>query len=217
LQHHRGLIGKGVERDEVAPPDLDAIDVEIARCDIDQPLQHEGGFRTAGAAIGIGRHGVRKDHLHLAIDRRGGIDAGEQRAIKVGRNVGTECRDIGADICQGRHAQPEKFAVPVERQFAMGDMVAALRVGLEGLAAIGDPFHRPLQFARCPGHQSFLSIDDLLAAETAADIRRHHAQLALGNTQHQHPNQHPRDMGKLGRGIERVVAGRGLVLRQGSP
>jgi hypothetical protein len=84
------LIGKGIGWDEVAPPDLDAIDAEIARRDIDQPLQHEGGFRTAGAAIGVGWHSVRKYHLHLAIDRRGGIDAGEQRAIKVGRNVGTE-------------------------------------------------------------------------------------------------------------------------------
>ena len=99
----------------------------------------------------------------------------------------------------------------------MGDMVAALRVGLEGLAAIGDPFHRPLQFARRPGHQPFLGIDDLLAAEAAADIGRHYPQLPLRYAQHQHPDQHPRDMGKLGRGIERVVAGRGLVLRQGSP
>ena len=128
LQHHRGFIGKGVEGDEVAPPDLDAIDTEIARCDIDQPLQREGGFRTAGAAIGVGWHGVRKHHLHLAIDRRGGIDAGEQRAIKVGRNVGTEGRDIGADIRQRRHAQAEELAVPVERQFSIGDMVAALRI-----------------------------------------------------------------------------------------
>jgi hypothetical protein len=30
LQHDWGLIGKGVERDEIAPPDLDAIDTEIA-------------------------------------------------------------------------------------------------------------------------------------------------------------------------------------------
>ena len=94
LQHHGGLIWKGVQRDEVAPPNLDAIDAEIARRHIDQPLQHEGGFRTAGAAIGVGWHGVRKHHLRLAIDRRGGIDAGEQRAIKVGRNVGAECRAL---------------------------------------------------------------------------------------------------------------------------
>jgi len=56
----------------------------------------------------------------------------------------------------------------------MGDMVTALRIGLKGLAAIGDPFHRPLQFPRRPGHQRFLGIDDLLAAKAAADIGRHH-------------------------------------------
>ena len=90
-------IGKGVAPDEVVPPDLDAIDAEIARRDIDQPPQREGGFRAAGAAIGVGRHGVRKNHLYLAVDRRGGIDAGEQRSIEVGRNVGTKRRNIGAE------------------------------------------------------------------------------------------------------------------------
>src|SRR5215471_9395942 len=54
----------------------------------------------------------------------------------------------------------------------MGDMVAALRVGLERFAAISDPFHGLLQFARRPGHQRFLGIDDLLAAKTTADIGR---------------------------------------------
>jgi len=99
----------------------------------------------------------------------------------------------------------------------MSDMVAARRVGQKCLATIGDPFHRPLQLARRPGHQPFLGIDDLLAAEAAADIGCHHAQLALGNAEDQHPDQHPRDMGKLGRGIERVVAGRGFVLGERSP
>ena len=74
-------------------------------------------------------------------------------------------------------------------------MVAALSIGLEGLTAIGDPFHRPPQLARRPGHQCFLGINDLLAAEAAADIGRHHAQFPLRNAKDQHPNQHPRHMG----------------------
>src|SRR6516165_8596589 len=98
LQHHRGLVGEGVARDEVAPPDLDAIYAEIARCDVDQPLQHESCFGPAGATVGVGWHGVREYHPDLAVYRRGGIDACEQRAIKVGWNVGPERRDVGADI-----------------------------------------------------------------------------------------------------------------------
>ena len=88
---------------------------------------------------------------------------------------------------------------------------------MKGLAAIGDPLYRPLHFARRPGHQRFFGIDYLLAAKAATDVRRHHAQLALGNAEDQHSDQHPRDMRKLGRGIERVVARGGLVLGNGRP
>ena len=94
-------------------------------------------------------------------------------------------------------------------------MVAALRVGLKGFTAIGDPFDRPLQLARGPRHQPFFGINHLLAAKAAADIGRHDAELSLGNPQHQHPDQDPRDVRQLGRGVERVIAGGGLVLRQG--
>ena len=104
-----------------------------------------------------------------------------------------------------------------QSQLGVGGMVATLRVGKEGFAAIGDPLHRPLQLACRPGHERFLGIDDLLAAEAAADIGGDHAQLALGNAENQHPDQHPRNVRKLGRGIERVVARRGVVLGQGRP
>ena len=179
FQHHRGLIGEGVARDKVAPADLDAIDSEIARRDIHQPFQYEGRLRAAGAAIGVGWHGVGKNHFDLAIDRRGRVSAGEQRAIEVGRDVGPERRDVAADIRQRRHPQPEELAVPVKRQLGMGDMIAALRIGLESFAAIGNPFDRPFQLTRGPGHQCLLGIDDLLAAKAAADVRGHHAQLAF--------------------------------------
>jgi len=96
-------------------------------------------------------------------------------------------------------------------------MVAALRIRLERLAAIGDPFDRPLQLAGRPRHQGFLGIDYLFAAEAAADIGRHDTQLAFRNSEDQNSDQHPRDMGKLGRGIKRVIAGRGLILSQSSP
>ena len=96
-------------------------------------------------------------------------------------------------------------------------MVAALRVGKERFAAIGDPFHRSLQLACRPGHERFLGINNLLATKAPADIGCHHPQLALGNAEDQHPDQHAGDMWKLGRGIERVVAGRRFEFGQGRP
>ena len=42
--------------------------------------------------------------------------------------LGPNCRDVAADVGERRDAQPEEFAVHVERELGMGDMVAALRV-----------------------------------------------------------------------------------------
>ena len=68
VQDHRRLVREAA--DEILPPQLDRIERQFARADLNQPLDHEGRFRPAGAAIGIDRHGVGVDRIDLAIDRR---------------------------------------------------------------------------------------------------------------------------------------------------
>ena len=105
----RRLVGHGLDRHEIAPPDLGAVDPEHARRLVGEPLQHVAGFRPAGAAIGVGRHRVGEHAGRLHGDRRRAVDAGEQRAVDRARDGGAEGRDIGAEIGDGVDAEREEM------------------------------------------------------------------------------------------------------------
>ena len=53
----RVLVGERRRRNEIAPPQRDAIEAVLLRCLVDQPLDHVDHLRPPGAAIGRGRHG----------------------------------------------------------------------------------------------------------------------------------------------------------------
>ena len=211
FDHDRRLIGIGLLRNHVAAADLGLVDAEIVRGDVDQPFEHEGRLRPPGAAIGVDRHGVGEHALHLAIDRRRQIDAGEQRSVEIGRDVGTERREIAAHVGERVDAQPEELAVLVERQFRFGDMVAAMCVGDEAFAALADPFDRAADLRAGPGDDRFLGIVELLDAEAAADVGRDDPQLVLRDVEHEVAHQQPHDVRKLAGRPQRVVAGRRVV------
>ena len=83
------------------PAQLGRIDRQLARADLDQPLDHEGRLRPAGAAIGVDRHGVGVDRVDLAIDRRDLVLARQQRGVEIGRHRRREGRHVGAEIGDG--------------------------------------------------------------------------------------------------------------------
>ena len=62
--------------------------------------------------------------------------------VEIGRHRGGEGREIGAEIGDGADPKAEDLAVLVECHLGMGDVVAAVRVGQEGLGAIRRPLHR---------------------------------------------------------------------------
>ena len=138
---HRRLVRERL--DEIALAQFGGLDAHLPRRHLDQPLDHEGRFRPSGAAIGIDRRGVGVDRVHLAIDLRDVVLARQQRAVEIGRHRRREGRHIGAEIGDGLGAQSQDLAVGVERQFRMGDVIAAMRVGEEGFRALRRPFHRP--------------------------------------------------------------------------
>ena len=80
------------------------------------------------------------------------------------------------------------LAVAVHRQFGVGHVIAAMRVGQEAFGALRRPFDRPSADAlRRPQADDFLGIDEDLGAEAAADIGRDDAQLVLGREAHGRP------------------------------
>ncbi len=72
----RGLVRHRFGRDQVAPAQLVRLDAQLARRDVDQPLDRIGCLRPPGAAIRRGRHRVRHDAAGFRVDRRDVIHAG---------------------------------------------------------------------------------------------------------------------------------------------
>ena len=180
----------------------------------DDALDDVGRLGPPGAAIGVDRRGVRQRRLHVGVDQRRGVLAGQQRRIEIGRHRRRESREVGAHVGDRVDLERQELAVLVEGQLGVGDVVAAMRVGHEGLGALGGPLDRPADPRRRPGdHRLFVVAEDL-ATEAATHVGRHHTQLVLGNAQHEGRQDETQHMRVLRRRPERVVAGALVVLRR---
>ena len=104
------------------------------------------------------------------------------------------------------------LARSVHRQFRMGNMITAMRVGKEALGALRRPFDRAAADALgSPDADHFFGIDEDLGAEAAADIGRDDPQLVLRRQAVEGRDHQPRHMGILARGIKRVVIGARVI------
>src|SRR4029077_18266962 len=107
---HRRLIGILRRINHVLAPDLNPVDLHLAGRDIDETLQQEGRFGTAGTTIGVDRHRVGEHAFDFAMNRGRGVDAAQQQAVEVGRDVRAERREVAAHISDGAHLQAEELA-----------------------------------------------------------------------------------------------------------
>ena len=82
------------------------------------------------------------------------------------------------------HFQRDDAAVLIEAEFGVIDLVAAMIVGHEGLAAVAAPFHRTAGLARRPGDDAEFGIDLAANAEAAADVGRDHPHLVGRKVEH---------------------------------
>ena len=126
----RRLVGHRSGRDHVAPAQLRAIDAELARGEIDHGLDHVGGLGPAGAAIGTGQHGVGEDRGDFGMDRGDHIGAREHADIVGGRAGIAVGIVVGADVGVVAHRKSEEASLVVEGELGIGDVVAAVLVGL---------------------------------------------------------------------------------------
>ena len=121
---------------EIHPAKFCRIAAGLACGDLDQAFNHKGRFRPAGAAIGVDRRGVGVDRVNLAVNARNIVLTRQQRRVGVSRDERRECRHVGAEIGDRVRAQPDDLAAGVEREFGVGHVIAAMRVGEEGLRAL---------------------------------------------------------------------------------
>ncbi len=87
-----------------------------------------------------------------------------------------------------------------------------MRIADKTLGAVGGPLDRLVQLAGGPGDDRLLGIVIDLAAEAAADIRRHHAQFVLGQAKDKSAHQQPDHVRVLACRVQRVVAGRWIEI-----
>ena len=177
------VVGECIGRNEIAPPDVGAVEFELVRGDVHEPLDHEHAVLAAGAAVG--RH-----------DRLVGEDSREG-ALVIFDHVRTEDRDLAVD----RHGQPigivragvvqervldaEDAPVARERDLGVVDLRTLLRRGEEMLEPVFDPLDRAVEFFRRPGDHHLLGVEQHdLRPEAAADERRNHAHLPLVEAEH---------------------------------
>ncbi len=139
------------------------------------------------------------------MDRLEGIDAGEAAEI-VGRRPEAVQRKIGAEGRARPHPQGEEFAVLVERQLDVADVVARVVVGDEAFAPVAPPFHRTADTLGRPGGQRDLRIERALHAEGAAHVPGDQPHLVLGDLEQVLGQRRAPGIGALHAGVDGVVA-----------
>ena len=142
---------------------------------------------------------MHRRHRH-AIHRRGQRHALVQRVKRHG---------VGADVARVGAAEGEEIALAVEGQLGPGREVAPPVVGHERLAPLGRPLHRASDSPRRPRDQRELGIAAVAGPEVTADVARHHAHRALGDTERAgHRGLRAAETARTG--VYSVTAGRGV-------
>ena len=199
-------------RDQVAAAELDAIEAELARGDVEQPLAEEIGFIAPRPAIGSRRRLVGHHQGDVDTHVRNTVGPGQhlRDVARGGRTVGA---DVGALVGVGLPAQREDGTVRLagDLQLALG--VAGVIGGGEMLAAILDPLHRSARAASGERDEKILRVELAARAEAAADVVFHHADGPF--RQSNLPRQHaPVHEGDLGRAVNRQLTARGIPFCQ---
>ena len=169
--------------DEVEPPQLDRIHLELDRERVDGPFDRVRRLRPSRTAVGIGRRRVRED--------AGARQAVGGDVVAAAVDPGAEQRDPGRHELQvGAHRGDEPHAdggdLPLRGRGELDllEDVAAVDGRVESLRALLDPLDRLLEPAGEREAERFLGVDVELRAEAAADVGRDHPQPRLGNPDH---------------------------------
>jgi len=177
------VVGERIGRNQIPPPDLGRVDVQLMGGEIQQSLHHEHAVLAAGAPIWrdgrqIGEH-LRKGAVVVRHD----IGA-EQGALAVDRHR-QPIRIIGAAVVQKHVLDTKDAAIICQGDLGVMNLPALMGGGEEMLKPVLDPLDRPVQFHRHPWQQHFLGIEHHdLRAETAADEGCDHADLPFVEAEH---------------------------------
>ena len=165
-------VGHLLARDQVVAAEFDAIDAEILRHHVEEPLAEEVGLEAAGPAIGADRRLVGELQRHVDVDIGDAIGA-RHELRDVARADGAVGAHIGTDVDIGMPAQTQDGAVA-----AAGDLDVAFRLARvvhahEVLAAVLGPFHGAAGVTGRERDQEILRVELAARAEAATDVILH--------------------------------------------
>ena len=167
---------------------------------------HVGRLGPAGAAVGVDRRGVGEHRRHLGVDRRRRVLAGEQRRVQDRRHRRREGRQVGAHVGDRCGRAARGTCRPCPSPARRGDVVAAVRVGEERLAALGRPLDRPADAACWPRPArrlpAYRKIFEPKPPPTSGAITR---TFVLRQAEHEGAHQQPLDVRVLVGDVERVA------------
>ena len=209
-------------RDEVAPAELGGI---LAAARAPPPPSAARPRRSLPAARRPGRRRPARCSCRRRRPRRRspGCCTGPTAAAHRDRSGSTTRRSTGRRRDWRSCVPAAPGSCPRRRvaSFGMGDVVAAVRVGQEGLGAVAGPFHRAADLLGGPDADRLLGVDEDLRAEAAADVRRDDPQLVLGRDADEGREHEPRHVRVLAGRVEReglragvIVADRGARLHR---
>ena len=165
-------IGHLLPRDQVAAPEVDAIEPEVPRHHVEQPLAEEIGLEAAGPAISADRRLVAQLQRHVDVDIGDAIRAGHELR-DVARADGAVGAHIRAHVHIGMAAQSEDRAVARAGDFHVAFGFARVVYAHQVLAPVFCPLHRAAAVARRKRNQKVLGVELAARAEAAADVVFH--------------------------------------------
>ena len=126
--------------------------------------------------------------------------------------AGREQLMVGAEILDQLQLDPEDGAVALGGDFVVIHVAAAVNGASEVFAPAFDPLHRLSDFHGDEAHERFFGVDVELAAESAADFGRHHAQPVFFEPQHLR-HQRAQQVRNLSGGMQRKRSIAGVPFR----
>ena len=212
---HRRHVRHGRRRHHVAAAQLHPVNPGLERGGVNQPLDDVVALRPPGAAVGVHWHRVGEHADHVGVDRLEAIDAGQHLGARHRRDHRRVVGQVGAHVGDVAYPHRQELAVLVQRDLTLHDVVAAVRVGQERLAALAGPLHRTAQLAGGVAGQRVLGVQEQLHAEAAAHVGRDDAEPVLGHVEHG-AGQHAFDApAALGVGVQGPAPARRVVLGDG--
>ena len=155
--------------DQVAAAQLDRVDPELGRDDVEHALAHEGGLGHPRAAVGADRrgrrhHAVRDERERLPAVRAGKVPGRQQRRQDPLR------ADVGALVDPVRAAEAEQRPVGLRRHLELVHLRAGVVGGDEVLRPVLDPPHGPADAEGEQRDEDVLGVELAAGAEAAADV-----------------------------------------------